>query len=709
MYVETSSPARIFNRAGVFFVLSLSSLLQVAPEASASDVSVGLFGRPGTLDMPGASGAPEGSLAFTYTHANSFTRNSIFFQYAPWGSVTLRYGGNGAVGVNDVRPNYDRSLDFAFNVFPETGVFPSLSFGMQDTIGTGQYAGEYLVLGKTSQSGRLHVDLGLGWGRLASSGSVANPLGEIASSFKVRPRRDVGRGGRPYPQEWFKGDAAPFVGLTFKATDKLTLKAEYSSDDYSKSPWSGTLSSQSSYNFGAQYAFSKGVLGHVSYLQGTELAFGVTFLTNTRQSATVSARTPAPPYVFTGESGLTPAEYPETAATKETLNQMLDQQGLRVVGFDVDGSVARVAFENRIFDASAQAFGRMARWLTFALPPEVSTYSLTVVRSGMPLSTVNIERSALVSSEHELFGPENFEAASTLQAATSSINDFGGVELEQQFSWGLSPYALFTFFDPDEPRRADFGLQLDVHVTNGLGLEAAGSLRKRFAGNRDEGRGSNSALPHVRTDQVLYDQSDDVIIKDLYAAKYARLAPDLFGRVTVGYLEQMYAGLSAEALWAPFDSPWSFGLEANYVAQRDYDGLFGLRDYEVFTGHLSGQYTMSNGAYFQLATGQYLAGDRGATFTVGRTFKNGWDLSAYATLTDVPFDTFGEGSFDKGIRLEIPIAALMGTQTRDRSRIGIRSITRDGGARVQVPGQLSEMIEGYRRRDLQGTWSRIFR
>ena len=47
-----------------------------------------------------------------------------------------------------------------------------------------------------------------------------------------------------------------------------------------------------------------------------------------------------------------------------------------------------------------------------------------------------------------------------------------------------------------------------------------------------------------------------------------------------------------------------------------------------------------------------LAGDYGSTFSLSRTFNNGWEIGAYATLTDVKFSTFGEGSFDKGITLK---------------------------------------------------------
>ena len=41
--------------------------------------------------------------------------------------------------------------------------------------------------------------------------------------------------------------------------------------------------------------------------------------------------------------------------------------------------------------------------------------------------------------------------------------------------------------------------------------------------------------------------------------------------------------------------------------------------------------------------GRYLAGDWGATFALDREFDNGWKVGAYFTLTDMPFDEFGEG------------------------------------------------------------------
>ena len=82
----------------------------------------------------------------------------------------------------------------------------------------------------------------------------------------------------------------------------------------------------------------------------------------------------------------------------------------------------------------------------------------------------------------------------------------------------------------------------------------------------------------------------------------------------------------------------------------------------------------------QVDFGRYLAKDWGSTFTLMREFNNGWRLGAYATFTDIPFETFGEGSFDKGIFFKIPFDTLIGKSNRNTGSVVLRPITRDGGA-----------------------------
>ena len=57
---------------------------------------------------------------------------------------------------------------------------------------------------------------------------------------------------------------------------------------------------------------------------------------------------------------------------------------------------------------------------------------------------------------------------------------------------------------------------------------------------------------------------------------------------------------------------------------------------------------------FKLSAGEYLAGDKGYTFEVSK-FENGVKFGAFSR-TDVSATEYGEGSFDKGIKLVIPFS-----------------------------------------------------
>jgi hypothetical protein len=236
-------------------------------------------------------------------------------------------------------------------------------------------------------------------------------------------------------------------------------------------------------------------------------------------------------------------------------------------------------------------------------------------------------------------------------------------------------------------------------------------VRQKVFGNLDEAtRGSNSILPRVRSEFSIYDrEGENAALMQLTAAQYFKPGRDLYGRVTVGYLERMFGGLSSELLWKPNDSPFALGVEANYVKQRDFDQRFGFRDYEVATGHASAYWDMGNGFRAQVDAGRYLAGDWGATFALDREFGNGWKVGAFATLTDVPFDDFGEGSFDKGIRITIPFSWLIGEPDKRGYSTTIRPLTRDGGARLDAPGRLYDRVRPLQKPALKDGWGRFWR
>jgi len=153
---------------------------------------------------------------------------------------------------------------------------------------------------------------------------------------------------------------------------------------------------------------------------------------------------------------------------------------------------------------------------------------------------------------------------------------------------------------------------------------------------------------------------------------------------------------------------WAAGLDLNYVRQRDFEGRFGFQDYEVATGHLSLYYTTPiHDVLAAIHVGRYLAKDKGITFDLSRTFDNGFIFGVFATRTDVSSAEFGEGSFDKGFYLSVPLDLFSVNYSRRRAGVLYRPLTRDGGARLGIPRPLYGVTEAYDYRFVNQGWSQI--
>ena len=96
---------------------------------------------------------------------------------------------------------------------------------------------------------------------------------------------------------------------------------------------------------------------------------------------------------------------------------------------------------------------------------------------------------------------------------------------------------------------------------------------------------------------------------------------------------------------------------------------------------------------------------------VNSDFNNGWEIGAFATLTDVDFAVFGEGSFDKGIVIKVPLNWLSGKKSRQIRSAVIRPIQGDGGAKLFLNDDkyLYRNIKAYGKHSFLNNWNRVYR
>ena len=283
-------------------------------------------------------------------------------------------------------------------------------------------------------------------------------------------------------------------------------------------------------------------------------------------------------------------------------------------------------------------------------------------------------------------------------------------EIEKRFTWGVGPYIDHRLFNPDLPLSIETGVEVAASYKITNGLEISGEIRKSVLTNfTDNKRRSNSALPHVHSDWVLYDLAGQSgHIHELKLSYFKNLAPGLFGRAHAGFLERMYAGIGGEILYKPAQWPIGIGLDIHHVRNRGYDMRFDLLDYETTVGHISLYYDAGGMFDIELNAGRYLARDWGVTTTISRQFGSGWEVGGYATLTDVPFDVFGEGSFDKAIFISVPIDWITSSPTQAR-RITLRPITRDGGAHLASARLLNKKTRKSHTADFRREFGRLWK
>jgi len=677
--------------------------------------SLSTYGTPGLVELPTAEVLKPEELAFTTSHFGPNQRYALTFQVLPRITGTFRYsivdGFNGPI----IGDRFDRSFDIHFQIADETDSRPALAFGLRDFIGTGIYSSEYFVATK-HLTPRLKFTGGIGWGRLAGVGSFSNPFSIVSDRFDTRPGRGSNTGGQIELGNWFRGPAALFGGVEWQATERTSLFLEYSSDAYSEeiSRPLTDIDIKTPLNFGISHRFKNGLNMKGFVIGGSEVGLQFSYILDPAKRRAPGGQDKAPLVIVPRNAAVLASwglnDAAPKANAKNNLAKLLSQEGIELQGFSTDGSRASIQVENNRWDIEAQAVGRTARAMSQVLPASVDTFVITLQTGGVPNSKVTLNRDSLYELETDFDGAWKSLSRARIEDGASVDRSGELAESYPKFSFGLGPYTAFSLFDPDSPVRYDVGLELALGYAPRPGLSFSGVFRQPLYGNiADAKRVSNSVIQRVRTDAVRYAQESDFEINRLTADYVWRPSDDLFARVSVGYLEDMYGGVSGELLWYPIASRLALGVEANYVKQRDFDMLLGFQNYSVLTGHASAYYDLGNGFTTQLDVGRYLAGDWGATVSVDREFNNGFKVGGYFTLTDVSFDDFGEGSFDKGIRISIPLSWLTGKPTRATVDQTIQPILRDGGARLNIANRLYPSTRDYRGSKLSSGWARFYR
>lgn len=406
---------------------------------------------------------------------------------------------------------------------------------------------------------------------------------------------------------------------------------------------------------------------------------------------------------------LSPLAMDEASVAKRIFDQ------LREIGFDgqsfaISGDHAYLAFYQNKYHILSIGIGRAARIVAANSPPQVEQITLDQLDNNLQVMSVTLWRRDLENAVAEKGSPEEIWDDATITGSDPDrppgvFND----ELYPNFAWNVNPGMRQQLGGPNGFFIYEMYLALTGSVGLAPGLSVDGALGANLLNNLHElTLQSNSLLPHVRSDIAKYLKQGKTGIFRLQSDYLFNIAPDWYGRVSGGLLEEMFAGVDGEVLYRPYQQRWAVGFELSDLRQRGYKDLFTVLPYHVETGFLSFHYKLP---FYNLETavhiGRYLAGDKGATFEISRTFEGGARAGIFATKTNVSAQEFGEGAFDKGFFISFPIDLLFGSPTRSVASYVIRPLTRDGGQMLDVEKPLYDQTRDYDPSELSAMWPHL--
>lgn len=661
--------------------------------------SQGDFGGVGLLQMPTARMAKEGEFSANYVDNDQYRRWSISAQPFDWFEATLRY--------TDVRTKKyspyeefsgdqtykDKGMDFKFRLWQESNYLPQVSVGFRDLMGTGLFDSEFVTASK--RYGPFDFTIGIGWGNIAESGNIKNPFCEYKDSWCQRNSGYSGSGGKFEVDGLFHGPAALFGGIEYQTPwQPLRLKLEYDGNDYSQE-FAGHISQDSPWNVGAVYRVFENLDSHLSWQRGNTLMWGVTFRTNFNDLKPAHIDQPRPIY----QPDQVPATMTDVKwqALSADLKENAGWQDTEF--YTTTNSVTVIGTQSKYRDES-EAIKRTSLLAANYLPSTVDELNVVERKANFQLQETRIDLpSVRRANVVQVLGEEQHEK-STVQAAGKTYGKSIYASERKAFSYSFDPDLTQSFGGAESFYMYQLGINANADWRINENNSLQGTLFVNLMNNYDEFNykappPDGAALPRVRTWIREYVDSSNVLLNNLQLTHMQPLAQDWYGQAYGGYLEMMYAGVGSEVLYRPYGKTWAIGVDANWVKQRDWNNTLKMADYDVMTGHVTAYWQlpfMSN-VTAKVSVGQYLAGDKGATFDFSKRFDSGVILGGYATFTDVSADEYGEGSFTKGIYVTIPFDLMLLKPTTAKGSIGWVPLTRDGGQMLSRKSGLYGLTE----------------
>jgi hypothetical protein len=697
-----------------FFIFYFSILTF---SSSISSTSYNTIGQTGIINTPSADIHESQSVYFTFKRNDYLKLGTItvtpfdwleasYFYYRPddllWGSSKGLY--------------LDKGFNIKFSHKPNNIIFPRFAVGLDDFAGTGQFSREYIVA--TYNFNGLKLTSGIGWGKFVGESSFKNPLSYVSDTFSNRKIRLSGQGGQVSFSQWFRGPSTHLLGMEYKLTKikNLSIKIERDPFDYFKFGCCGEGKTSESFlvrnkdsdiNFGLSYKYNQFGNINLSYIKGNtwSLSFSVGFNGKKNYRA-------KPKFNPTIDNVNYQQETPKNEFYLDLLNN-LNKNKLYLQTANVENSTLNLSIQ------SAEHFDPIIYSSRAAyLANEVAKLNKIKLKK---IEVGHINRDFKINSIS--YSPKDLHKVNRMpnviikrnSLVTNSLNDS---HKNHEFRPTVKFPVVINQFSPDikthtgSPEKflyVGLGIKATTEIQLNRNLVFYSVIGKSFKDNFDKKVSiPNSQLANVRTQVVDYLQgsSKDAYITNMSLENIWSPFNNLYAKVSMGYLESMYGGVSTEMLFKPFKSNFAFSIEYNNVKKRSFDQKFSFANYRVSTSHLNvAHYHPQSNILTKWSYGKYLAQDRGYTLDISRRLPSGWQAGFWFSNTNVSAAEFGEGSFDKGFYINIPLNLFSKNHVKNIQGFSLRTMTRDGAQKLELRNRLIDSFYGSSYNEINENWN----
>jgi hypothetical protein len=580
------------------------------------------------------------------------------------------------VGIRAFRESYgwnkDKAFDIKYRFLPESKYGPALAIGIMDPQGTRLYPSQYLAASK--QIYPFDFTIGLGNGRFGERSLPASDEGikaEIFTDFK----------------QWLK-DSQIFWGIQFSPSDKYSLMMEYSpikfhkqlSDPVRKRYFDKPVPSK--FNFGFRWKPLKWAEVDVTYQRGEQFGINLSTLFEIGQPF-------IPIYDQPYREKSTDKGYP----VETRLISALFASGFSNIQVKINVNDIRIEAQNNRYFYVTKAVGVILKLVNDITPHHIENIHIIMNSNGIPLFKFSVLRNDIIDWESEKLTYNEFIHLSKFH---SSVTDSSDTRIFHRdfFEYGLKPSLESYLNDPSGFFKYRFGLSAwgSYHPWKGTTF----LVQPDWYPINNISTRTTPLIDHVRSDVVLYKEKNISLARLMFDQVY-KGGHDVYGRISAGYLELQYAGLYGEVATSFMNGRVMLGVGGSAVRKRDPDNVFKLWDdfTQIYkTTFLNSRLNIPEyDVALDVKAGRFLAGDKGAKFTVSK-FINGVTISAWYSVTDTSDlkDPSNRGYHDKGISVTIPIRLFKGADSKTSYYYMLSPWTRDVAQDVNQYESLFDFI-----------------